>query len=291
MPALIPGGYYIKARCIMQSEIMRSPPYVREVWDWLLMNANHKDAKSSGTDIKRGQLFTSLDEIRDGLAWYIGYRKMTYTKDHMKKAMKALKKASMIATSVSTRGFMVTICNYDYYQASKNYESTNESTDESSNEAPSKHRGTPAINKNGNNGRMEELKDYTVEFEEFWKMYIPVEVSKGEKQEAKEVFLKTIKGGVDYERIREGVRAYIDFTQRTGTKTKQVARWLKKRGWLDELPTATEPFKPCFGEQNRVSSYPGSKNTSWRSESERIAAKYRGEVERRVDEPIDISSG
>lgn len=110
---------------------MHFPPYVREVWDWLLMKANHTDRKTSGTVVKRGQLFTTLDEIRDGLCWYIGYRKMSYTKDHMKKAMKALKKSYMIDTTKSTRGLLITICNYDFFQNPKNYESTNESTDKS----------------------------------------------------------------------------------------------------------------------------------------------------------------
>lgn len=152
----IEGGYYIKARIIMQSEIMRSPPYVREVWDWLLMKANHAEGRSSGRTINRGQLFTSLDDIREGLAWYVGYRKTTYTKDHMKKAMKALKKASMITTSVSTRGLLITICNYDKYQTPANYESTNESTGESTNEAPMKHQTSAAINKKNNNKRIKE---------------------------------------------------------------------------------------------------------------------------------------
>jgi hypothetical protein len=135
----IEGGYYIKARSIADSDIMRSPPYVREVWDWILMNANHKDNKS----IKRGQIFTTLDYICEGLCWFVGYRKVSYTKDHMKKAMKALKNASMITTNKSTRGFLITVCNYEFYQDPKNYESTSESTNESTTKAPSKHHESP----------------------------------------------------------------------------------------------------------------------------------------------------
>ena len=41
----IKGGYYIKARQIQQSKIAYAPPYVREIWDWLLMQANHTDVK------------------------------------------------------------------------------------------------------------------------------------------------------------------------------------------------------------------------------------------------------
>lgn len=147
----IPQGYYLKARSIMESDIMRQPPHVREVWDWLLMNANHKDKKIGGVVVKRGQVFTSLDQIREGLSWFVGYRKMSYTKDHMKKAMKALKKASMITTSVSTRGMFITISNYGYFQDPKNYESSAESSAESSIKAPSKLQTCSTINKNEKN--------------------------------------------------------------------------------------------------------------------------------------------
>jgi hypothetical protein len=148
----IEGGYYIKARSIADSDIMRSPPYVREVWDWLLMNANHKDNKS----IKRGQIFTTLDDICEGLCWFVGYRKVSYTKDHMKKAMRALKKASMITTNKSTRGFLITVCNYEIYQNPKNYESTSESTNESTTKAPSKHHESPHDKQECKNERKKE---------------------------------------------------------------------------------------------------------------------------------------
>lgn len=118
----------------------------------------------------------------------------------------------------------------------------------------------------------------SVDFEEFWTLYIPVDVGKGSKQEAKEVFIKTIKGGVDYERIREGVRAYVNFTQRTGGKTKQVARWLRKSGWLDEYPDA----KSTIGVLPRGNAYEYNNNQTqtWGSEGDRLAAKYREEAER-----------
>lgn len=136
IPSKIKGGYYIKARSITSSEIMHSPPHVREVWDWLLMKANHKDYKISSKTIKRGQLLTSLDEIREGLSWYVGYRKKSYTKDHMKASTKALRKASMITSTKTTRGIFITICNYDHYQDPRNYEGPYEALHDRPNETP-----------------------------------------------------------------------------------------------------------------------------------------------------------
>lgn len=117
---MIEGGYYLKARSIQKSEIMKSPPHVREVWDWLLLNASHKD----GNKIKRGQVITTYEGIREGLAWYIGWRKQTYSIHQIKQAMITLKTARMITTTKSTRRTIVEIVNYSLYQDPKNYTNT-----------------------------------------------------------------------------------------------------------------------------------------------------------------------
>lgn len=119
----IKGGYYMKARCIQNSEIAIMPPYVREIWDWLLKEANHTDRKVNGIVIKRGQLIRTFKDIQRELHWMIGWRKMTYKKWQCEKAMKFLRERAMITTMKTTRGMFITICNYEYYQNPKNYES------------------------------------------------------------------------------------------------------------------------------------------------------------------------
>ena len=126
----IPGGYYLKARKIQESKIAHVPPHIREIWDWLLKEANHKDKKYCGFIVKRGQLFRTYKEIRDGLHWMVGYRKKTYSEDQAKKAMKFLRDNLMITTAKALGGVLITIINYNTYQNPKNYESTNESTNE-----------------------------------------------------------------------------------------------------------------------------------------------------------------
>lgn len=119
----IKGGYYIKARCIQNSEIALMPPYIREIWDWLLKEANHTDNKINGNTIKRGQLIRTFKDIREGLKWMIGWRKMTYTKWQCENAMIFLRERTMVTTMKTTRGMLITICNYSLYQDPKNYES------------------------------------------------------------------------------------------------------------------------------------------------------------------------
>lgn len=111
------GGYYIKARQIQKSGIATAAPYVREIWDWLLLEANHKDTSVC----KRGECIRSYKDIREGLKWYVGFRKITYSKDQCENAMKRLRKGGMITTRKTTRGILISICNYDYYQDPDNY--------------------------------------------------------------------------------------------------------------------------------------------------------------------------
>jgi hypothetical protein len=119
---MIEGGYYMKARCIKDSEIAHAPSHIREIWDWLIREANHKDVKVHGRIIKRGQCVRSYKDIQEGLHWKIGWRKKTYSKDQCETAMKFFKKTKMMTSEKTTRGMIITICNYDYYQNSRNYE-------------------------------------------------------------------------------------------------------------------------------------------------------------------------
>ena len=109
---MIEGGFYLKARCIQNADIAHAPPHVREIWDWLLLKASFNDGKI----LKRGQVFVSYSMIIDALSWNVGWRKMHYSRSDCENAMKALRKAGMITTKKTTRGLLVTICKYEYYQ-------------------------------------------------------------------------------------------------------------------------------------------------------------------------------
>lgn len=144
---MIKGGYYIKSRKIQESKIASAPPHVREIWDWLLREVNYKDANVGGTVIKRGQTVRSFKDIQEGLSWTVGYRKETYKKWHCEIAMKWLTKELMITTTRTTRGLLITICNYDYYQDPKNYENDSETETK----LKPKRQGTDTINKKEKN--------------------------------------------------------------------------------------------------------------------------------------------
>jgi hypothetical protein len=132
---MIPGGYYLKARKTKESAISKAPPHVREIWDYFMSEAFYKDGKH----LKRGQLLKSYQDIIDDLAWYVGWRKCSYKKDHCETAMKWLKKATMITAKKTTRGLIITICNYDEYQTPENYENHNEINTNTTRKPQSRH--------------------------------------------------------------------------------------------------------------------------------------------------------
>jgi len=139
----IQGGYVLIARQYDQSAIAQAPPLVQIMFLWLLRHANHSDRRCFDRVIKRGQCFTSYNQIQEGVSWMVGYRKMKPTKYQCENAMKWLRKATMVATQKTTRGFIVTICNYDRYQGQKNYKRTTNATTETT-RAP---QSTDTINK------------------------------------------------------------------------------------------------------------------------------------------------
>lgn len=127
--AKIPGGYYIKSRKIQQSQVAHASPCVREMWDWILLNANYSETRENGHILERGQLATSFKAIQEGLSWNVGFRKEMYSKDSIASAMKWLKKAGMVAASKTTRGLIITVLNYSFYQNPSNYKNYDNRTE------------------------------------------------------------------------------------------------------------------------------------------------------------------
>lgn len=155
----IKGGYIIQPRVIQESDISVAPPYVREIWAYLIREANSCDNKYNGHEIKRGQLFRSYNDIKEGTKWYVGWRKMTYHENHMKKAMKFLRDTERITSMKEPGGVLITICKYDYYQDPKNYERPKESTKEGTIAEPELNQTLPYNNKNNKNDKNNKNKE------------------------------------------------------------------------------------------------------------------------------------
>jgi len=244
---MVNGGYYIKARKIQNSEISNKPPHVREIWDWLIKEANHVDSDS----IKRGQTMRSLRDIQEGLKWYAGYRKEVYSKSKCEMAMKWLRNAGMITTTKTTRGMVITVCNYDFYQTPKNYETNNEIvTKQTMNQQP-----CSTINKNDNNNNNKELNipfDSSLEkpekkkssldtpegkipFDDVWNLY---DKNKGKDDALVRNWNKTSKANQLL--IMEYIPKYKN-AQPNKKYRKDFSSFLNKKAWNDEIIDYNKP--------------------------------------------------
>lgn len=124
--ALIPGGYILVARKLLESGIMEKPPLYAKMWLWMLLQASWKDHGM----LKRGQFFTSIDRMRDAFSYKIGYRVIRPSAKEIRSAYDFLTKGAMIGTAKVTHGMIITILNYDLYQDALNYEGHTEGHDE-----------------------------------------------------------------------------------------------------------------------------------------------------------------
>jgi hypothetical protein len=142
---MIKGGYILQPRKIDESEVFKMPPVTRELWMYILRKVNHKD----NGQLKRGQGFFRLSNVQKDLEWYVGYRVERYSKPQLTKSLRRLREGNMVETMKATHGILVTVCNYEYYQASENYEGNDEGTTK----APRRKRRGSNIDKNGKNER------------------------------------------------------------------------------------------------------------------------------------------
>jgi len=220
---MIEGGYFIKARKIQDSDISLAPPHVREIWDWLLKEVNHTDIGN----IKRGSTVRSLEDMRQGLKWFVGYRKEMYSKSKCEMAAKWLRKHGMIETTKTTRGMLLTVCNYDLYQNPKNYETNNEkSTKPTRSKQP-----FPTINKNEKNEK-NETKEKEIIKEKNWRNDFEIY-----KAEIDKTFNK-LKNDSAFISEQQKFNPNVDIIL---TMEKSIVNfWATEAGWKNKKKTKTE---------------------------------------------------
>lgn len=119
---MIEGGYILQPRKLDDSEVSKMSPVTRELWLYILRKVNHAPFKG----LKRGQRHFLFSDIQNDLSWEFGYRTEKYSKPQLTKAIRRLKNASVIETTKATRGMVVTVCKYDFYQDPANYEGNTE---------------------------------------------------------------------------------------------------------------------------------------------------------------------
>lgn len=151
---MIHGGYILKARKMLESDLMNKPPLWSKLWDWMLLRAEWRTCAK----LERGQFITSVDEMREAMSWLVGYRRVTPTKDEIRSAYEGFAKAAMVTTTKTTRGMIVTITNYDTYQRPENYEARDETRNEKDTKpAVAPHDSKEVLSKKKENEESENL--------------------------------------------------------------------------------------------------------------------------------------
>jgi len=164
----VEGGYVLQPRTLFDHALWTDKPLLyRCLWSYLCAMANHQDDPDTG--LKRGQLRTSIPELIEVLSYKQGYRTHKPRKDHVFRALEWFRGdgstvgrrwgdgGEMITTMKTTRGIIITICNYARYQEPANYERNSERN----NNATTTQRHRDTIYKNGENVKKEKKTEET----------------------------------------------------------------------------------------------------------------------------------
>lgn len=146
-------GYILLYKKLLKSEIWNKPPLYLKVFIFLLLKAQYQDYDG----LQRGQVRTSIKELQEACSYYVGYRRIVPDRYEIRRALDFLSgkcerphegtanahtNAHMIAHTNAHGDITATICNYNVYQLSKNYERPHDSP----HEGP--HEGTANANTN-----------------------------------------------------------------------------------------------------------------------------------------------
>jgi len=224
-------GWIKLHRQITDNPMWLSEPFTRgQAWVDLILIANHQSnyfyVRGNRIDVDRGQLAWSRAKIATRWQW---------SSKKIDGFLKMLEKEQLITQQKSPIINKITIVNYDEYQKREQQttqQKTNRKPTENQQKTTYKNDKNNKNEKNDNNNSI-----YVENFEEFWESYIPYEIKKGSKKEAKEKFINILKKGrIDYGQIKQGLIKYIEYCHAGKVKTKHASRWLAKEGWDDEYP-------------------------------------------------------
>lgn len=152
----ISGGYIRVATKITESEIFwNKPDKWLKIWIYILTHVRRKDEPN----MKKGQghfLYSSIMEACQA------------TKPQVDHFIRYAKQATMLATTKATRGFVISILNFDKYQEHGNYKSDTKSDSKSDLKAIQKRQDTSEGNNNNTCGAF--IEEYNKRFKTNYKV-------------------------------------------------------------------------------------------------------------------------
>lgn len=223
------SGWFAVKRGITSHPIFKKRPDRAFVWLWMLETAAYKntrqDAGGKPVNVKRGQVLTSFRQIE--AATGVGLQVI-------RTLFKLLESEHAINTDTSNGRLLVTICNYEKYQASEKGDNTSPNTEPTQRQHTKETReqinNTPLTPQGGMDG-----------FQAFWDAYPHRNGQKKNRKGAEAKFAKAVKSGASADQIMAGVKAMMADPDVQRGFARDAATWLNQEGWKDERKEGARP--------------------------------------------------
>ncbi len=207
---MVERGYYQMHRGWQDHPVFGREPYSeRDAWEWLIANASHTDTvvRVAGVPVtvERGQLCYSVRFLAERWRW---------SKSKVHRFLGRMAKWDMIRTCAKsgTANTVVTVCNYELYQAPQTQSGT----------AAGQQRDSSGTNKKNDKKDNKTTRGiYSPEFEEAWSVYPRDEDSKAAAFKA---WTARIREGVAAREMIEGTERYNLWTQHHRTEQRFIKR-------------------------------------------------------------------
>lgn len=251
------------ARQIVESAIWSKPPLYLKVWVYLLARAQHSDYKK----LKRGQLSTSIPEIRDAVSWKVGFRIEKPSKDQIFNILNWLRNPDeggneynggddMIKTTKATQSMLVTITNYSIYQDPESYGYNGNQTTGTTAKKLRVQRHPDNINKNvknDNNKTSLSSKDDTSKSVDFQKFISWFNKQTGKNFKNVESNRKIIRARINEGYSKADLAKVVEFKSKQWKKDPQMNKYLRITtlfapshfgNYLEETNNTSQHYQP-----------------------------------------------
>lgn len=250
-------GRWIKLHCqLAHHDLWLMEPFTRgQAWVDLLMLAQTKPGwimvRGISVDLDRGQVGYSELSLSERWKWSRG---------KVRRFISELKKREMVDVKQDNKTTVISVLNFDTYQARPTADDTADDTASGTTDGQqTDNRRTLTRKKDFETGKREEINTsaktpkskspkvpavYSQDFEEFWAVYPARNGQKTKKAQAWASFWKLISAdnGITAEIITDRIKA---LAPQYGDFPRDAVTWLNQRGWEDEV--APVKLRPSTG--------------------------------------------
>lgn len=219
----------------MDHPVFGREPFTRAMaWCWLIEHAAWRDTIQSvgrhNVRVQRGQIAVAVRYLAEAWQW---------SKSSVDRFLTRLETGTMIGTHAGTQYSIITICNYDKYQADCDLGGTRVGTGSGTragHERDKEEEGKKGRNLGDRNlfGEEQAKPETNDGFERWWAL-VPRKVGKGA---ARLAFKGALKKAGSIEVLIDGIRRYaVSVRDMEARYIAHPGRWLRDERWLDETST------------------------------------------------------